>query len=78
MVMDSKDRVSMNNVIVITCDSQIVRAIEYYNFEEGSMHPLKYINEKTNEPIHNICQVVDWDLSWRKEKEKRINNSAYY
>lgn len=65
-----------DKVIVVTCDSQVVKAIETYTFREGKMWPIKYVT-LDNKPIHNICQVVDWNLTWIDDKEQRRKNPAF-
>lgn len=71
-------------VILVTCDSQLIKAVEVYTFDTLSpncrcippVRVIKYLT-KDGKEIHHICQVEDFNYQWRSEKEKRINNPAY-
>lgn len=75
-LMNKQDTLT-DQVIVITCDSQLIKATEIYTHKEGNVWPTSFINNRTKQPIHNICQVEDWHLLWRQDKEQRIKNPVY-
>ena len=72
-----KEDTIISRVLVVTCDTIIYRAREYAISKEGKFWPILYIDEETGKPIHNICQVEELNLSWRKNKESRLSNPAF-
>jgi hypothetical protein len=71
--VDSRKPVYKDTVLVITCDTIYYKAIELWKFEEIPTYsgggeaslrrvPKQYLDVRTHQRIHNICQVVEFSF----------------